>query len=53
MIVKTADWHRLPAGMPVTLRITDAAGRTMLETAPALTPEGTASACLLYTSRCV
>lgn len=44
MIVKTADWHRLPAGMPVTLRITDAAGRTMLETAPALTPEGTASA---------
>lgn len=44
LIVKTADWHQLPAGLPVTLRITDAAGRTMLETAPALTPEGTASA---------
>ena len=44
LIVKTADWHELPAGLPVTLRITDAAGRTMLETAPALSPEGTASA---------
>lgn len=44
LIVKTADWHKLPAGLPVTLRITDAAGRTMLETAPPLSPEGTAGA---------
>ena len=38
MIVKTADWHRLPAGMPVTLRITDATGRTMFETARGSSP---------------
>lgn len=50
--VSPTDWRRAPAvtpdvlarGTPVTLRITDATGRTMLETAPALTPEGTASA---------
>lgn len=43
-VVKTADWHALPEGLPLTLRATDAAGRTLAERTPTLTPEGTLEA---------
>ena len=44
LIVKTADWHALPQGLPLTLRATDSAGRTLYENPVTLTQEGTAEA---------
>ncbi len=41
VIVKTADWHSLPQGLPLTLRATDTAGNLVFEKAVTLTPEGT------------